>query len=100
MSDSPMMISALKVCPKCGAELPFDAPEGGCAGCLLESGLNLLAQEAETFALPRSEHATSSARLAEVEGEWGDYELMGEVGGGGRREVLRARSASRRRRVA
>src|SRR2546428_44372 len=61
MSDSPMMISALKVCPKCGAEIPFDAPEGGCAGCLLESGLNLLAQqEEETSALPRSERATSS----------------------------------------
>src|SRR5437667_7428527 len=30
------------VCAKCGAEVPADAPEGSCPGCLLESGLNLL----------------------------------------------------------
>jgi ribosomal protein L40E len=40
------MISALKICPKCGAEIPADAPEGGCPGCLLESGLRLLDEEA------------------------------------------------------
>ena len=33
----------LRLCPKCGAEIPADAPEGGCPGCLLETGLNLLA---------------------------------------------------------
>jgi len=32
----------MRVCPKCGAEIPADAPEGGCPGCLLESGLNRL----------------------------------------------------------
>ena len=36
------MISALRVCPKCGTEIPVDAPEGGCPGCLLESGVSLL----------------------------------------------------------
>src|SRR5262249_19934522 len=40
------MISALRLCPKCGAEIPADAPEGGCPGCLLESGLRLLDEEA------------------------------------------------------
>ena len=35
------MISVTRVCPKCGAEIPADAPEGGCPGCLLESGLGL-----------------------------------------------------------
>src|SRR5262245_59532540 len=39
------MISAPRVCPQCGAEIPSDAPEGGCPGCLLKSGLNLLADE-------------------------------------------------------
>lgn len=29
-------------CPKCGTEIPADAPEEGCPGCLLESGLGLL----------------------------------------------------------
>ena len=40
------MISATRICPKCGAEIPADAPEGGCPGCLLESGLRLLDEEA------------------------------------------------------
>src|SRR5215475_14755806 len=39
------MISAPRVCPQCGAEIPSDAPEGGCPGCLLKSELNLLADE-------------------------------------------------------
>src|SRR6516225_7535898 len=42
------MISTLRACPKCGAEIPADAPEEGCRGCLLKSGLNLLADEEET----------------------------------------------------
>ena len=42
------MISTLRACPKCGAEIPADAPEGGCPGCLLKSGLDLLADEEET----------------------------------------------------
>ena len=40
MSDSPAMISAPRVCPKCGAEIPSDAPEGGCPCCLLETALD------------------------------------------------------------
>ena len=40
MSDSPEMISALRVCPKCGSEIPSDAPEGGCPGCLLQTALD------------------------------------------------------------
>lgn len=40
------MISTLRICPKCGWGIPVDAPEGGCPGCLLESGLRLLDEEA------------------------------------------------------
>ena len=39
MSDSPAMISAPRLCTTCGAEIPSDAPEGGCPGCLLHVGL-------------------------------------------------------------
>jgi hypothetical protein len=41
------MISALRLCPKCGAEIPADAPEGGCPCCLLEAGLGLFADASE-----------------------------------------------------
>src|SRR6516162_8186193 len=37
-----------RVCEKCGWEIPADAPERGCPGCLLESGLRLLEEERET----------------------------------------------------
>jgi serine/threonine protein kinase len=40
MSDSPTMISALRVCTKCGAEIPSDAPAGVCPGCLLQTALD------------------------------------------------------------
>ena len=33
------MISAPRLCPKCGAEIPSDAPEGGCTFCLLRAGI-------------------------------------------------------------
>jgi serine/threonine protein kinase len=39
VSDSPAMINAPRLCLKCGLEIPADAPEGGCPGCLLETAL-------------------------------------------------------------
>src|SRR5207245_3697647 len=32
--------STIRVCQKCGTEIPADAPEGGCPGCLLETALD------------------------------------------------------------
>src|SRR5216684_6051870 len=32
--------SLIRVCQKCGTEIPADAPEGGCPGCLLETALD------------------------------------------------------------
>ena len=34
------LISAPRLCQKCGSEIPGDAPEGGCPGCLLETALD------------------------------------------------------------
>jgi hypothetical protein len=29
--------SLIRVCQKCGTEIPADAPEGGCPGCILQT---------------------------------------------------------------
>ena len=34
------MNSLIRVCQKCGTEIPADAPEGGCPGCLVETTLD------------------------------------------------------------
>jgi hypothetical protein len=39
------MISAVRICPKCGWEIIADTPEGASSGRVLENGLNLLADD-------------------------------------------------------
>ena len=35
------MRTVLRVCQKCGTEIPADAPDGGCPGCLLQTALDV-----------------------------------------------------------
>src|SRR5438445_1082915 len=91
--------TAKRFCRKCGATIPPNSPQQSCGACLLETGLGSVEPEREVNADPSTPLRTSLASSPMLM-DFGDYELLEQIGRGGQGVVFRAHQKSLNRTVA